>query len=172
MLDEKKIKATVTPLGEKDIREGKALMQTWEPKLSYAWDNGPAIGRYLKELKEGRIVAKKCEGCRRIMLPPRMFCELCWRPTDEWMVVKDTGSVNTFCVSHIDWAARRVKKGDRYYTPAVIEIDGASPGMGILHMIDEIEPYDIKIGMRVKALWKPAKERIGAITDIKYFKPI
>jgi uncharacterized OB-fold protein len=26
--------------------------------------------------------------------------------------------------------------------------------------------------MKVKAVWKPAEEREGAITDIKYFKPI
>ncbi|RLB21292.1 MAG: DNA-binding protein, partial [Deltaproteobacteria bacterium] len=42
----------------------------------------------------------------------------------------------------------------------------------ILHLIDEIEPYDIKIGMRVKAVWREPEERIGAITDIKYFKVI
>jgi uncharacterized OB-fold protein len=172
MLDEKKIKATVTPLSEKDIVQKKVLSTCWVPKLHYAWDNGIAIGRYLAELKNGKIVARKCEGCRRIMIPPRMFCELCWRPTDEWTFVKDTGTINTFVVSHVDWKAGRVPKGQRYYTPAVIEMDGASPGMGLLHLVDEIEPYDIRIGMRVKAVWKPAKQREGAITDIKYFKPI
>lgn len=172
MLDENRIKATVTPLSDKDLKQKKVLTVQWAPKLQYAWDNGIAIGRYLEELKNGRIIARKCHGCRRIMIPPRMFCELCWRPTDEWVYVQDTGTINTFVVSHVDWKASRVPKGQRYYTPAVIEIDGASPGMGILHHIDEIEPYEIKIGMRVKAVWKPAKQREGAITDIKYFKPL
>lgn len=172
MLDEKKIEATVTPLRERDIAEDKVLSVRWVPGLRYAWDNGVAIGRYLEELKNGRIIARKCEGCRRIMIPPRMFCELCWKPSDEWVYVRDTGTINTFVVSHVDWKAGRIPKGQRYFTPAVIEIDGASPGMGILHMIEEIEPYDIKIGMRVKAVWKPARQREGAITDIKYFKPI
>jgi len=53
----------------------------------------------------------------------------------------------------------------------VIEIDGASKDMGIMHMLGEVEPDDIKIGMKVKAVWKPAAERTGAITDILYFKP-
>lgn len=172
MLDETRIKASVTALSETDMRDGKVLTIKWKPKLYYAWDNGIAIGRYLQELKNGRIIAKKCNGCRRIMLPPRMFCELCWRPTDEWVYVQDTGTINTFVVSHVDWKASRIPPGQRYYTPAVIEIDGASKGMGILHMIDEIEPYEIKIGMKVKAVWKPPEERIGAITDIKYFKPL
>jgi hypothetical protein len=172
MLDEKRIKQSATQLSERDLREGKVLTTRWVPRLEYAWDNGIAIGRYLAELKNGRIIATKCHGCHRIMLPPRTFCELCWRPTDEWVYVRDTGRINTFVVSHIDWKAGRLPKGQRYYTPAVIEIDGASPGMGILHMIEEIEPYEIKMGMRVKAVWRPAEERIGAITDIKYFKPV
>ncbi|HEY5620823.1 MAG TPA: OB-fold domain-containing protein, partial [Candidatus Bathyarchaeia archaeon] len=55
---------------------------------------------------------------------------------------------------------------------AVVELDGASPGMGILHTLGEVEPYRVKIGMRVRAVWKPVEERGGAITDIRYFKPV
>jgi uncharacterized OB-fold protein len=54
----------------------------------------------------------------------------------------------------------------------VIEIDGAAPGMGILHLIDEVDPWQVEIGMKVKAVWKPAEERQGAITDIRYFEPV
>ena len=43
--------------------------------------------------------------------------------------------------------------------------------MGIMHVLGEVDPQEVKIGMRVKAVWKPPKERSGAITDIKYFKP-
>jgi uncharacterized OB-fold protein len=56
--------------------------------------------------------------------------------------------------------------------PAVIDIDGASTGMGILHMLSEMEPDDVKMDMQVEAVWKPAAERQGAITDILYFKPL
>jgi uncharacterized OB-fold protein len=56
--------------------------------------------------------------------------------------------------------------------PAVIEIDGASSGMGIMHMLGEVDPDTLGIGMRVQAVWKPAEQRIGAITDIAYFKPL
>ena len=165
------LRSTVTPLKSKDFAKGKVVTTSWKPKLQYAWDDGVAIGRYLKGLKEGRLIAKKCRQCERIMLPPRMFCERCWRITDEWVNVQDTGTVNTFAISHVDWAATRLPKGQRCFTPAVIEIDGASRGMGILHLIDKVKPEKIFIGMRVKAVWRPKTERIGAITDIKYFKP-
>ena len=171
---QKKIDKTVTTLKKKDVTGGKVITESWAPNLEYAWDNGPAIGRYLAELKNGKIIGKRCNKCDRVLLPPRMFCELCWRPTDEWVYVEDTGTVNTFCISHVDWKAGRlnIKGGVRPFTPAVIEIDGASKGMGILHMIEKIDPEKIKVGMKVKAVWKPADKREGSITDIEYFKPV
>ena len=156
---------------EKDLKDGKLLSLGWTPKLQYAWDDGVAIGRYLKELKNGKIIARKCNKCDRIMIPPRMFCELCWRPTDEWVYCKDTGRINTYSICYVNWDASRIKKGEKPHLPAVIEIDGASPGMGIMHILGEVNPDDIKIGMKVKAVWKKPAEREGSITDILYFKP-
>lgn len=168
------VEKTVTALRRDDVLGGKVITTAWAPKLEYAWDNGVAIGRYLAELKQGRIIGRRCRKCNRVMVPPRMFCELCWRPTDEWVHCQDTGTINTFCISHVDWAASRLdlEGGQRPFTPAVIEIDGASPGMGILHMIDGVDPWDIDFGMKVQAVWKAPKDRTGAITDILYFKPI
>lgn len=166
------VKNTATALSSKDLASGKALAFSFRPDLQYAWDDGVAIGRYLQALKQGVILAAHCRACHRIMLPPRTFCERCWRQTDEWVPVRDTGTVNTFAVSHVDWAAGRIPKGQRCFTPAVIEIDGASRGMGILHLIDDIDPEKIFVGMQVKAVWRPESERVGAITDIRYFKPI
>ncbi len=161
-----------TPLRGSDIKGKKVLTTSWKPNLQYSWDDGVAIGRYLKELKNGKIIARKCNKCERIMIPPRMFCELCFRATDEWVYVEDTGSINTFSISYVHWDAKRIKEGEKPFIPAVIEIDGASEGMGILHVLGEVDPEVVKSGMRVKAVWKSPEERIGAITDIKYFKPI
>lgn len=161
-----------THLKSSDIEKGKVLTTRWDPNLAYAWDNGVAIGRYLAELKEGRIIARVCHECHRVMLPPRMYCELCFKPTDEWMYVKDTGVINTFSIAHVNWDASRRGPKEPHLIPAVIEIDGASEGMGIMHMLGGIKPEDIRIGMKVKAVWKSPEERTGAITDILYFKPI
>ena len=160
MLDAKAVEKTATKVSLKDIKEGRVLSACDVPNLKYAWDNGVAIGRYLAELKNGRIIGKRCKSCKRVLVPPRLFCELCWRPTDEWTYVQDTGTILTFVVSHVNWDASRVEKGKRYHTPAVIELDGAGKDQAILHLIDEIEPYDLKIGMKVQAVWKaPEKER-------------
>ncbi len=153
---------------QEDLKEDKYLhiIQKVEPR--YSWAAGVAISRFLNELKEGRIIGRKCSECARTLVPPRMYCEQCFRPTDEWVYVKDTGTVNTYSVSHVAADASRLKKP---LLVAVVELDGASPGMGILHTLGEVEPSSAKVGMRVRAVWKSAEEREGAITDIRYFKP-
>ena len=101
-----------------------------------------------------------------------MFCELCWRPTDEWVYCKDTGTVNTFSICYVNWDASRITKGQTPHLPAVIDIDGASKHMGIMHTLGEVDPEDISMGMKVKAVWKKPGDREGSITDIMYFKPL
>ena len=56
--------------------------------------------------------------------------------------------------------------------PAVIEIAGASAGHGILHLVADVDPKEVEVGMKVQAVWKPAEEREGAITDIRHWAPV
>jgi uncharacterized OB-fold protein len=155
-----------TPVDAKALARGKIFLTSYAPRLGYAWDTGEAIGRYLAELKAGRLIARCCRKCDRVMIPPRMHCERCFRPTDDWVYVKDTGTVNTFSLCYVSWDVRRLKQPE---IPAVIEIDGASPGMGILHLIRKVNPKRVHVGMRVAAVWKPASQRTGSITDIAYW---
>lgn len=153
---------------ESDIANRKVLCTEWDPNLKWAWDTGVGYGGYFAALKEGKIIGTKCNKCHRVLLPARAFCEWCFRPVDEWIYLKDTGVVNTFCIPHTDWQARRL---DVPQIAALIEIDG-SGGVAIMHLIEEIDPKKVKVGMKVKAVWKPKKEREGSVTDIKYWKPL
>lgn len=162
-------------LSSRDFEEGNVFFEDWKPELKYKWDAGVAIGKFLMGLKKGIIYGRVCNKCKRVMVPPRMFCEWCFRETDEWMELKDTGRVNTFSISFYDKDVNRIEKP---IVPAVIEIDGASPGMGFLHVLGEVGETleeilkNVKIGMRVKAVWKREEERQGEITDILYFRPL
>jgi uncharacterized OB-fold protein len=158
-----------TYLRNKAFEEGEVLFETWDPNAKYAWDAGVAIGKFLQELKAGQLIGTQCLGCKRVMIPPRMFCEHCFLPADAWVPLKDTGTVITYSLCYVTWDMIRL---DDPQIPAVVAIDGASPGMGIMHMLGEIDPETVEIGMRVKAVWKPEDERTGSITDIRYFKPI
>ena len=155
-----------TPLDQRETKRGKIFTTSYTPKLHYRWDTGAGIGRYLQELKQGRLIARRCDGCQRIMIPPRIFCERCFRPTDEWVYVNDTGRILTFSLCYVTWDVRRLKQPQ---IPAVIEIDGASPGMGILHLIKNVPPTEVRVGMPVCAVWRAPSQRRGSITDIGYW---
>jgi uncharacterized protein len=154
----------------KAIESGEVLTKSYAADLKYSWSTGVAVTRFLKELKNGKIIGRKCNQCNRVLVPPRMYCEDCFRTTNEWIYVKDTGTVNTYSIAHVGTDASRLK--EPLYI-AVINVDGPTLGMGFLHYLEEVgSPKKIKVGMKVQAVWKPENERTGSILDIKYFKPI
>jgi hypothetical protein len=134
---------------------------------TYRWDAGEAMGAFLEAMFEGRIVATICEQCGRTLVPPRKFCERCFRPTDTWTDVEAVGTVQTFSICHVRWDMVPL---DPPELPAVIRLDGASQG-GFLHKLGEVDPERVAIDMAVEAVWKPLDDRAGSILDIAYFRP-
>jgi len=148
----------------------------WEPQLEYRWDAGAAISRFLAGLKEGKIYGVRCRQCGRTVTPPRAFCELDFKPMDEWVELADTGTINTFSICYITWDMKPLRKPQ---IPAVVEIDGTVPRVGFLHLIGGVSGTSIaavrrqvQVGMPVRAVWKPRDRRQGAITDIISFEPL
>ena len=160
-----------TEITREEARAGRYLVARHETELKYAWSSGKAVSRFLMGLRDGEIWGRRCSGCGRTMVPPRMYCEMCFRPTDEWVRLQDTGRVATYSVSYVNADASR-REGEQPILVAVVEVDGASPKMGILHLLGEFSPEEISVGAKVKAVWKPRGERSGAITDIMYFRPL
>ena len=156
-------------LSQKQIDRGSALQTRYRPEAKYSWAAGQAMSRFLEELQNGKLIARKCHACQRTLFPPRMFCEQCYRPTDEWVYVKDSGTIETFSVSYLDKDAKRITEP---IFVGVVSVDGASPQMGMMHYFGEVTKETIRIGMKVKAVWKPPPERTGSVLDIRYWKPL
>lgn len=135
----------------------------------YNYSTGIVGERFFKELRDkGRMIGTKCIPCNRILVPPRLFCDKCFGRMDDWASVGDTGTVYTFTVSHLGINAERLTEPEIY---AIINLDDADSGL--YHMLGGIKnPAKIKIGMKVKAIYKDKKDRVGSILDIKYFEPV
>jgi acetyl-CoA C-acetyltransferase len=144
----------------------------YHPELAYAWDHGYALTTYLEGFRLGKIRASYCAGCDRMMIPARPFCEVCdLRAVDRYFDLPDAGTVQTYTISHIDWASMPLPEG-KVNIFAVVAIDGAGEKMGLVHLLGEVDPVEVHIGMRVKAVWKPEEEREGKVTDLAYFRPL
>jgi uncharacterized OB-fold protein len=152
-------------LSEQQFREQPGAVE-FAVDARYDWDAGEAVGAFLHALRGGRLLGRRCDGCGRVLVPPRMFCERCFRPTDAWVEVPATGRVETFSICHVSWDMRDL---DPPEVPAVVRLDESDGG--ILHKLGDVEPEAVSIGMAVEAVWRPEPDRTGSILDIAHFCP-
>ena len=76
-------------------------------------------------------------------------------PTADEVELPDTGIVTTFCVVNVPYPGQRVAPP---YVAAAVLLDGAD--IPFQHLILGCEPDEVRMGMRVRAVWKP-RERVG-----------
>ncbi|MEM2031014.1 MAG: zinc ribbon domain-containing protein, partial [Archaeoglobaceae archaeon] len=57
--------------------------------------------KFFEGLKNKKIFGVRCPKCKRVLVPPRAFCERCFVETDEWVEVKDEGVVETLSVTYM-----------------------------------------------------------------------
>jgi uncharacterized protein len=147
----------------------KVLKTIHKPDFQYSWATGVAITKFLAGLKEGKIIGVTCDDCDRIVCPPRMFCEECFNPMNTYVELPDTGKINTFSLAFIRTDASRREKAE---IPVVVDLDGTNiEPSGFLHLLDEDTDHSkIQVGSKIKAVWKDESERVGDITDIKYWQ--
>ncbi len=135
-------------------------------RLEYQYTAGEATTRFLRGLKEGRILGQRCPRCQNVIVPARGACARCGVATKEEVELPDRGTVTTFCVVHIPVPGSAVKPP---FVCATIKLDGAD--IGLFHLVGEIPPDEVRAGMRVKAQWKPREEWDCTLENIRYFTP-
>ncbi len=129
---------------------------------------GIAGERFFREIKErGQFLATVCLDCDITYMPPRLYCEECFSQLEEWAEVGSWGHVHTFTVVHRDLDNEPLSEPRILAFVTLDDTDG-----GLVHYLDEIEPEDVYLGMRVEAVLKAEDERQGSITDIEYFRPV
>jgi len=135
--------------------------------LDYVYSPGIAQDRFLRAIKEGRLLGLGCEACGRVYIPSRGSCPRCAKPTTREVEVKDTGTVVTYSVVRVPSENIEVELP---YCAANILLDGAD--ITTTALIQECPTEDIRIGMRVQAVWRPKEEWDYTLSNIKYFKPL
>lgn len=126
-----------------------------------------AVGsRFLIELRDKkRIMGMRCPACNRVYVPARSICKDCYGQLDEWVEISDKGTVLTYAT---DYETKSIQPTGTPIIYGIIQLDGADTGF--VHMLGEVDPEQLRVGMRVQAVFQ--KEREGSILDIKYFKPL
>jgi uncharacterized OB-fold protein len=85
---------------------------------------------------------------------------------NEPVELSDTGILLTYTI--VRYSVPFIQPQEPPYALGIIRLDGADSGM--THILGEVELNKIKVGMRMKAVFREVRE--GNLLDIKYFKPI
>ena len=134
-------------------------------RLDYTFTAGEATSRFLKGVAEKKLLGERAPG-GKVYVPPRGSDPTLGVPTTEQVALAHTGIVTTFCVVNVDFTGRGVEIP---YINATVLLDGAD--IGIFAMVAEI-PYDeVRMGMRVEAVWVPDDEIGPTLESISHFRP-
>ena len=136
-------------------------------RLDYTYTPGTAPSQFLRGLKEGKLLGRRCPRCSKVYVPPRGSCPMCGVEFAEEVEVADTGTLVTFAVVNVNFANRVI---DLPYVSGEVLFDGADTNSMVL--VQGIAADEVRMGMRVKAHWLPREQWDHSFTNIDYVEPI
>jgi uncharacterized protein len=162
------------PAGDSDAT-GSVSMELGAPEvtgiispvnLAYDYAASPEETKFFLGLAEGKLFGQRCPKCQKVYIPPRGACPVDGVPTTDEVELPDRGTVTTFCIVNVPFLGQKIEPP---YVSAYVLLDGAD--IAFLHLILDIDAADVRMGMRVEAVWKPREEWTTNLDNIKYFRP-
>ncbi len=136
-------------------------------RLEYEYVAGQVQSEFLRAVARGRLTGHRCGRCENVYVPPRGLCPTCGIATSEVVELSDKGTVTRFCIVNLPFYGQSLEIP---YVCASVLLDGAD--VPIFHLIQEIPPDEVTIGMRVEAAWVDDAEMKPNLASIKHFRPI
>lgn len=136
-------------------------------RMDYTYVAGTGRSGFLRGLAEGRMLARSCPTCTQVYLPPPEFCSRCLSPLGQPFELDGRGVISTFCVVSFPFPGQ---VHDPPYVVAHIQVDGT--GTRLMHLVREIDPGDVRIGMRVEPVWVEPNQREASMTSIRHYRPV
>ena len=150
-----------------DAPEGDRVTGIVSPvRLSYDYAASPEESAFFRGLAEGRLLGQRCPKCQKVYVPPRGACPVDGVPTADEVELPDQGTVTTFCIVNVPFLGQKIEPP---YVSAYVLLDGAD--IAFLHLILGVDASEVRMGMRVKAVWKPRDEWGTTIENISHFEP-
>ncbi|GAA2151097.1 OB-fold nucleic acid binding domain-containing protein [Nocardioides koreensis] len=134
--------------------------------LDYLYAASPEESAFFRGLEQGRILGQRCPACHKVYVPPRSACPVDGVATTDEVELAHTGTVTTFCVVNVPFLGQRITPP---YVSAYVLLDGAD--IAFLHLILDVPAEEVRMGMRVEAVWKPREEWGTTVENISHFRP-
>jgi uncharacterized OB-fold protein len=135
-------------------------------RLSFTHTAAPGEAAFLRGLLDGRLIGQRCPACRQVYIPPRRSCPADGVPCTDEVRLPDVGTVTTFCIVNFPYPGQRIPPP---FVAASILLDTAD--IAFQHLILGCAPEEVRMGMRVRAVWKPRDEWGMTLQNISHFEP-
>ena len=143
--------------------DGTVKMMDYFMQLDYKELLCPVVHRYADQLLEGHLTGHKCPSCGLVYLPPRGYCPICVVETSDAdeVVLSDRGTVTNYTVvTPVQYYGQQETEP---FVRASVMLDGGNATMNLQDLVD-VPVDEVRVGMRVAAVWKPESER--SVADI------
>lgn len=150
------------------LRDVEAVRSVRTPaQLDYTFTPGAALSRFLVATEDKKLLGERAPG-GRVYIPPRGADPELGQPTIEQVEVEHTGTLVSFCMVNVAFYGSQMELP---YTSGWVLLDGSD--MPIMHLIQEIPAEEVRIGLRVEAVWEDDdnEEAPLGLGAIKWFRP-
>ncbi|UCD83408.1 MAG: hypothetical protein JSU92_08800 [Deltaproteobacteria bacterium] len=163
----------------KDKRPETMLLEGEWNVGAYKYKAPHLLEEFVQGLKEKKLIGSMCIGCGKVIIPPRNICGRCHQRMEGRITVSNWGTVVCFVTSPpvekgkfqvfgIDPVESGLIQEGSVLIPTFVRFDGADAN--IVTELCNVDPKDVFIGMRVKAIW--AEEPQGQLSDLVGVEPI
>ncbi|ORV11323.1 Zn-ribbon domain-containing OB-fold protein [Mycobacterium celatum] len=153
------------PEGQPDNRDPVSIIET-PISLTIQHSASQPESAYLRALQEGKLLGARTGETGKVYFPAREADPATGLALDNYVELPDKGTVTTFAIINIPFAGQRIKPP---YVAAYVLLDGAD--IPFLHLVTDIDASEVRMGMRVEAVWRPREEWGLGIDNISHFRP-
>ena len=135
-------------------------------ELHYRYEPGRVLSSFLRELGRGRVAGGRCPGCAAVYVPPRPRCPACGAGPMAPAGVADRGVVVSYAVARVPPYGSAVPVP---FAWAWIRLDGTD--VPFPHLLGDLPLDEIRVGLRVRAVWVAAADLAPTWASIRHFGP-
>ncbi len=138
-------------------------LRSWTDQipLHYEYTAGVAGEKFLRGLREGRVLASECPSCGNRYVPPKTYCIDCYVEIKRFRQVGPEGVVAALAESSVGFEGNRLVKPKTF---AFVVFKGVTGGL-----IHVVAGTGLEIGSKVVPKFRAPAKRQGTILDIEAF---
>lgn len=146
--------------------EGPVTSVSTPIRVEYQYTAGLAQSRFLKGIAAGKFLGQRCPKCHKVYVPPRGSCPTDGVATTDEVELGNRGTVTTYCVVNVPFQGQSIEIP---YICAQVLLDGAN--IAFMGLIQELPADQVRMGLRVEAVWVDDDELGPNMASVKYFRP-